>query len=189
MHYLGTKLGALAVGGSIAALVLAAAPAQASTHSAGRWITGPEVVYGAAYGRAATANAPRIPLRLRGVVNTSDLGFVLGNGGGKKHVLRTRAGKLAVQITARTGTTASANRRTCRETFTEDQTFTVLGGRSTRAFAGASGPGAVQVYFAAFAPRYKSGPKKHECDFKTNRVRSKGAVARFLATSVLKVRR
>jgi hypothetical protein len=189
MHHLGMKLGALAAAGSFAALALAAAPAQASTRHASRWITGPEVVYGAAYGRAATANTPHIPLRLRGVVNTSDLGFVLGHGGGKKHALRTRAGKLAVQITGRTGTTARANRRTCRESFNENQTFRVLGGRSTRKFAGASGPGAVQIYFAAFAVRYKSGPKKHECDFKSGRVRSKGAVARFLATSVLKVRR
>ncbi len=59
------KLAALVMAGSTAALVLAATPAMASSHA----ITGPEIAYGAVYGKAATANNPVIPVAWRGLVN------------------------------------------------------------------------------------------------------------------------
>ena len=63
MH-LRMKLAALAMVGGTAALVLAGSPALASSHA----ITGPEIAYGAVYGKAATANNPVIPVTWRGLV-------------------------------------------------------------------------------------------------------------------------
>ncbi|MGP8000206.1 MAG: hypothetical protein ACLPKI_23245 [Streptosporangiaceae bacterium] len=188
MHLLRAKIGAASGLACVAALVLGAVPAAASTHSPSRPVTGPEVVYGAVHGKAANASAPRIPLRLWGLVHTSDPTFVLGNGNGKgsrRHTLRTRAGRLTVLITGKATHVQHANPRTCRESFAQRQRFRVLGGQSTGAFAGASGPGAVQIYFAAFAPRYQHGPKRGQCDFASNTPVNRGAVARFLASIVL----
>jgi hypothetical protein len=178
----------LAAAVSAAALVLSGAPAIASTQSS-HSTTGPEVIYGETAGRAATVTAPPIPLRLRGVVKTHDSGFVLGNGHTRQHELVTPRGNLAVRLTGKHTTTERTDARTCRGVFVEDQTLRVLGGQSTGVFAGASGPGAVQIYFTAFSPRYKSGPKKGQCNFRSNKVRARGALVRFIATAVLTVRK
>jgi len=78
------KLAALAMAGSSAALVLAATPAMASSHA----ITGPEIAYGAIYGKAATANNPVLPVGWRGLVNAQ--GYFSPNGAppkkGKLHI-------------------------------------------------------------------------------------------------------
>jgi hypothetical protein len=66
-------------------------------------------------------------------------------------------------------------------------TVNVVGSKSTGAFAGASGPGAAQIYFAAYAPRFKSGPHKGQCNGKAPPL-AKGAVASFLASAVLTVK-
>ena len=95
-----------------------------------------------------------------------------------------RAG-CTVLVTGKPSHVLRANPRTCRESFTQRQTFRVVGGQSTGQFARTSGPGAVQLYFAAFAPRYTHGPKKGMCDFASNQPRNRGAVARFLASIVL----
>ena len=63
------KLAALAMAGGTAALVLAGAPALASSQAPSS-ITGPEIAYGAVYGKPATANNPVIPVAWRGLVNT-----------------------------------------------------------------------------------------------------------------------
>jgi hypothetical protein len=59
--------------------------------------------------------------------------------------------------------------------------------RSTGAFAGAAGPGAVHVYFGAFRPRYTSGQDKGQCNGNATPL-AKGAVASFLASVVLTVK-
>ena len=59
------KLAALAMVGGTAALVLAGSPALASSNA----ITGPEIAYGAVYGKPATANNPVIPVVWRGLVH------------------------------------------------------------------------------------------------------------------------
>ena len=46
--------------------------------------------------------------------------------------------------------------------------FSGLGGKSTGAFAGASGPGAARIYFTAFEPRYTSGKHKGQCNGNAN---------------------
>lgn len=175
--------GALALTGQPA---LAAVAAQARSQHVR--IIGPEVISGGVTGRAANSNSPHIPLHLRGVVRTIDLGFVLNGGGGRDHAVRTPAGTLWVRRTSRPTSQGTGDPRTCRETFTQDQRFRVLSGRSTGAFAHSSGPGAVQIYFAAFAPRHHRGPKKGQCDFNAQ-PRNRGAFAHFLATIVLTVRR
>jgi hypothetical protein len=184
MHLLRPKSGVLGGLACAATLLLGAAPALASTHSR-RPATGPEVVYGAVHGKAANATAPRIPLRLWGMVHTTDPTFTLGNGGGRRHTLNTRKGRLTVQTMGKPTHVLRVNPRTCRESFTQRQRFRVVSRQSTGEFARTSGPGAVQIYFAAFAPRYTHGPKKGMCNFASNKPQNRGAVARFLADIVL----
>ncbi len=193
MRRLGFRLGVLAVTGGTAALVLAGLPALASTGAASaRGITGPEVISGAVHGKAANANTPRIPLTFRGVVSTRAV-IVLGGGSGphKGSVksISSAAGRFTIRVSAKPQSSQTFSLRTCRETFTEYIPYNVVGSLSTGAFAGASGPGAVQIYFAAFAPRYKSGPKKGQCNTSNNaQPLNRGAVASFLASTVLTIR-
>jgi hypothetical protein len=188
-------LGALTMAGGTAAVVLAGVPALASPHAASphpasaKTRTGPEVISGSVTGKRANANTPHIPLRLRGVVGARDAGFVLGNGHGNSHTLLTSAGKLAVRGIGQQQVSQKANFKTCHATYTVRQTFKVVGSKSTGAFAGASGPGAYQIYFAAFYPRYTSGKHKGQCNTSNNaRPLNRGAVASFLASAVLTVR-
>ncbi len=183
------KLAAVAMAGA-ASVALAGAPALASSHAgAGTARTGPEVIFGAVHGKAALVHSPVIPLRLRGVVNTRS-GVNLGGKGphkGDTKTLRTGAGKLTIMVTRRPQNMHSLNTKTCRASFGTDIRLTVVGSRSTGAFAGASGPGAVQVAFGFTAPRFTSGPKKGQCNFR-GRPKTRGAVASFLGSVVLTVR-
>jgi hypothetical protein len=183
------KLVAVAVAGT-ATIGLAGAPALASSQpGAGTGRTGPEVIAGAVHGKQALLNAPVIPLRLAGVVNTRSVVNLGGRGPhkGATKTLRTGAGNLTVMVTRRPQNTRSLNAKTCRFSFSTDIRVTVVGGKSTGAFASASGPGAVQVTFAATAPRFTSGPNKGQCNFR-GRPKTKGAVASFLGSLVLTVR-
>ena len=179
------KLGVLTVASSIAVLVLAGAPALASSHASAKPVTGPEVISGALYGKAALANNPVVSVTLRGVVNAHGT-LSLASSTSTKHTVATSAGKLVVQGTGKQSS-QTVNLKTCLFTFTQDITFTVLGGKSTGAFAGSSGPGAAQVYFAAFQPKYTSGKHKGQCNTSANPL-AKGAVASFLASVVLTVK-
>ena len=135
MHPLRPKIGVLGGLACAATVVLGAAPAMASTNHSRKPATGPEVVYGAVHGKAANASAPHIPLRLWGMVHTTDPTFVLGNGNGRRHTLRTGKGRLTVLVTGKPSHVLRANPRTCRESFTQRQTFRVVGGQSTGQFA------------------------------------------------------
>lgn len=181
------KLVALGVAGGTAALVLAGIPAQASSHAA-RTRTGPEVIAGSVHGKKALANAPLVPLTLRGLVRTHGIVNLGGPNSVKKHAIRTPAGTLWVKLDKRQ-TSQTANRRTCRVSYTEDDTFQVLGSKSTGAFAGSSGPGAVRLHFGFTLPRYRSGPHKGKCNGSNNaRPLTRGAIGTFLASIVLTVR-
>jgi hypothetical protein len=150
--------------------------------------TGPEVVSGSAHGKAAIANVTPIPLTLAGVVATTDHGFTLGPGGGNTHTLSTAAGKLTVTGFGKTETSQTMSSTTCYFTCTSRQQFTFIPGKSTGRFAGATGPGAYQIFFGAYAPRYTSGKHKGQCDTASNvEPLAKGAVATFLAAGVLTV--
>lgn len=186
MLKLKVSLSALAAAGGVTAVMLAALPAVASSHATAT-LTGPEVISGTVTGKAALANAPVIPLRFAGLVATAakvDLG-----GGGPPHkgqtkTLKTPAGNLTVMVSAKPQTTQSVNPKTCKEAFSQYIVVTVVGGKSTGAFAGASGPGAVQIAFRAIAPKFKSGPNKGKCN-PNGQPSPKGAVATFLASTVL----
>jgi hypothetical protein len=106
---------------------------------------------------------------------------------GSTKTLASKAGKLTIKITSKSTTSQSANAKSCRFSFTEDIPVTVLGGKSTGAFAGAAGPGAVQVKFAATEPRFKSGADKGKCNPNAKPIAST-AVASFLASVVLTVK-
>ena len=161
MH-LRIKLAALAMAGGTAALMLTAVPALAGSHAASNAVTGPEVAYGAVYGKPATANNPIIPVTWRGLVNAH--GVFSTNGPpptkGQHHTFTTSAGNLTVVVTAPPTNSQSFNVKACHFSFTTYVVFAALGGKSTGKFAGTSGPGAVQVYFAGYGPRYTSGPRR-----------------------------
>ncbi|MGP0026418.1 MAG: hypothetical protein ACLPKE_24150 [Streptosporangiaceae bacterium] len=187
MH-LRIKLAALAMAGGTAALVLAGAPALASTQAAGKAITGPEIAYGAVYGKPATANNPVIPVAWRGLVHAH--GVFSTNGPaptkGQHHTFTTSAGNLAVVVTANPTNSQSINVKACHFAFTTRVAFAVVGSKSTGEFHGTSGRGAVLVYFAGYGPRYKSGPHKGQCNTSQNAPElAKGAVASFQLKAVL----
>ena len=179
------KLAALAMAGGTAALVLAAAPALASSNA----ITGPETAYGAIYGKPATANNPTIPVTWRGLVNASGVFSTAGSGPpakGQHHTFTTSAGKLTVVVTAKPTSSQSANLKTCHFVATTRVVFAVVGSKSTGKFHGTSGPGVVVVYFAGYGPKYTSGPRKGQCNTSPNApVLAKGAVASFRFSAVL----
>jgi hypothetical protein len=182
------KLAALGMAGGTAALLLAGAPALASSHATSK-ITGPESAYGVVHGKPATANNPTIPVVWRGLVNANGV-FSTGGAGppkkGQHHTFTTSAGNLTVVVTAKPTSSQTFSSRTCHFTFTTDVVFAALGSKSTGKFARASGPGAVEVYGAGFVPRLKSGPNKGKCNTSPNAPElAKGAVASFLLSAVL----
>jgi hypothetical protein len=168
MQRLGVHLGVLAAVCGVAALTLAGSPALASSrpaggHRAGRSVTGLELIAGSAHGKALTASI-RIPLRLRGVVRAR--GFIR-TGVTKYRAISTSAGRLVIRNTGRRYR-QSLNNRTCRYRQTEKATFRVAGRKSTGAFAGASGPMKLRIYFTVHLPRHKSGKHKGQCDASGN---------------------
>ena len=184
-----TKLMAVAMSGGTAALMFSGVPALASSHAPSRPITGPEIASGAVHGKRATANNPIIPVAWRGLVTAHGV-FSTGGGPapkkGQRHTFITSAGNLRVVVTAKPVNTQHSNVKACHFSFATYVAFRVLGGRSTGKFAGTSGPGAVQVRFAGFGPRYKSGPKKGQCNTSPNAPElAKGAVASFVLSAVL----
>ncbi len=181
------KLAAVAVSSAASVALVAGAPALASSHTS-KAVTGPEVITGTVHGKKALAKAPVIPLRFAGLVTTRSVINLGGSGPHKGSVktFRTPAGNLTVMVTSKPTSHSASNPKTCRFSFSENIPVTVLGSKSSRAFAGASGPGAVQVSFAANAPRFKSGPKKGQCNPKGKPI-AKTAVASFLGSLVLTV--
>jgi hypothetical protein len=184
-----TKLMALAMAGGTAALVFSGVPALASSHAASKPVTGPEIAYGVIHGKPATANNPIIPVAWRGLVKAHGV-FSTGGGPapkkGQRHTFSTSAGNLTVTVTAKPTSTQHVNLKACHISFGTYVVFAVVGSKSTGKFAGTSGPGAVQVSFAGYGPRYKSGPKKGKCNTSSSAPElAKGAVASFLLSAVL----
>lgn len=181
-----------AVAAASAALMLAGGTAFASpagpagpASPAAKMVTGPEVISGAAHGKAALANVTPIPLTFEGVVATTDHGFKLGSGG-NTHTLMTPAGHLTVTAIGKPAQTQTTNKTTCHFTFTQRQQLRFVPGKSTGKFAGATGPAAYQAFFGAYEPRFTSGKHKGECNGNAQPL-VKGAVATFLVAGVLTV--
>jgi hypothetical protein len=167
----------------------AAAPALASSQSADHASTiTPEIAYGAIYGKPATAEFVTIPLSWHGLVDTH--GTFAGHGSpprkGQQHTFPTAAGNLVALVTAPPQQGQTFNASTCHFTYTTTVAFVTVPGKSTGKFAGAAGPGAVKVYFAGYAARYASGPKKGQCNTSPRAPElTKGAVASFVLSAVL----
>lgn len=181
------KLAAAVVAGAASVALAAGGPALASSHaSASRSVTGPEVIAGTVHGKAALAKAPKIPLTWVGLVRTRSVINLGGSGPhqGSVKTFLTPVGKFTVRVSSKPTHSQSFNHKTCRFSFTQDIPVAVVGSKSTGAFAGASGPGAAQVSFAANGPRFKSGPNKGKCNPKGKPI-AKTAVANFLASAVL----
>lgn len=149
--------------GATAIVLAAALPAGASTQSGGygnyEWING------FLAGPGALANAPVVPLRLRGAVNTS--GSINLGGNSSVSPIPTYKGTLTVQH-GNPSPPPQLNDQTCRETETISTWYKVLGSQSSGVFGGASGHGHAVVVFSAIAPRYTSGPDKGQCNFSEN---------------------
>jgi len=175
------KIAALSTVGAAAAMVLTATPALASTA-----VTGPESAYGVIYGKAATANNPVIPTAWYGLVSAHGV-FSTGGSAPKKgqhHTFYTSAGNLTAEVTAPPANQQSQNLKACHFWFATYVDFKIVGG--TGRFAGASGSGAVEVYFAGYGPRYTSGKKKGQCNTSPSAPElAKGAVASFLLSAVM----
>jgi hypothetical protein len=187
MPKLNLTLRTLAATAGAGAILLAAGPALAASSSPAPSITGPEVISGSVHGKAALANAPIIPLKLTGVVAATSKVNLGGNGAPKKgdtKDLITTAGKLTVEITAKPQNTQSINPKTCAASFAQYLQVAIVGGKSTGSFAGASGPGSVQLSFSAILPRYTKGPHKGQCN-PNGEPAPKGAVASFLVGAVM----
>lgn len=184
------KLAGLVAASAASAALITGGTAAASTQASSKTVTGPEVIAGTVHGKAAFAKVTVIPLAWVGLVRTHSVISLGGSGPhkGNTKTLKSPAGNLSVMVSSKPTSHQKLNTRTCRITFRQDIPVTVVGGRSTGAFAGASGPGAVQVTFSAIAPRHKSGPKKGQCNPSGNGS-TKGAYATFLASIVLTVRR
>jgi hypothetical protein len=184
------KLAAIATVSAVSVALAAGVPALASSRpAASTAVTGPEVIAGAVHGKKALANATIIPLTWRGLVNTHSRINLGGKGPhkGSSLTLKTPAGKFAIKVTRKPQSRQAFNGKTCRFSFTEDIVITVVGSKSSGKFAGASGPGAVQVAFAETAPRFKSGPNKGKCNPNGKPI-AKTAVASFLASVVLTIK-
>jgi hypothetical protein len=148
-----------------AAIVLAAAlPAGASTQRADapgnyEWLSG------FLAGPGALANAPVVPLRLRGAVNTH--GTINLGGNSSVTPIPTYKGTLAVRH-GNPSPPPQLDYQTCRETETISTWYKVIGSQSSGVFRGASGSGHAVVVFSAIAPRYTSGKHKGQCNFSQN---------------------
>jgi hypothetical protein len=178
-----SKLAALVMAGGAATLALASTPAIASSTA----VT--ETAYGAIHGKAATANNAVIPLVWRGLVDTHGV-FTSGGGQPKKgqqHTFVTSAGNLTVLVSATPTASQNVNMKACHFAYSLRVRFTIVSGKSTGKFAGASGAGAVLVSGAGYGARYASGPHKGQCDANSNAPEpAKGAVETFQLSANMK---
>ncbi|HEY1822507.1 MAG TPA: hypothetical protein VGG83_21490 [Trebonia sp.] len=185
MRKAAVRIAGLVATASATLMLVGAGIASASPNPGPRHVTGPEIITGSAYGRAALANNPRIPLKLSGLVRATDNNFRLG-GNGNTHTLSTSAGWLTVTTVGRQTTRQTLNPRSCYMTDTIRQSLVFVPRKSTGKFTGASGPGSYQVSFAAYVPRYTSGKHRGACDTNAQPL-ARGAVVNFHAAGVLTV--
>lgn len=181
------RLGALVLAGGAAGLLAVGVPALASSHPASvRTVTGPEIIRGVLHGKAANAVFLNFRLTFQGLVYANSVKLSL-LGPSAQRTLSTPAGKITIQINGQPQVILQANLRTCQAKFTQRQGITVIGSKSTRVFAGASGPGAFQVYRTTYFGRFTSGPNKGQCNRKVRL--NKGAISSVLIGMVLTVRK
>jgi len=171
--------------GATSIMLAAALPASAATqgpasHGNYEWITG------FLAGQGALANAPVVPLKLQGAVNTH--GSINLGGNSSVGKIWTPKGTLTV-LHGNPNPPPQLNYRTCRETTTVSTWYKVLGRQSSGAFWDAQGSGQAVVVFSAIAPRHTWGKHKGQCNFGQNvKPEPYGAYISFHAQGPLHVR-
>ena len=148
----------LAAAGLAAAGCSQSAPATTAALGARASGTDQQTLSGSLTGRAALTNSPAIPLRLTGAVNTSAM-VHLSAARQNPVTFATPRGNLTVRHAQGTGSEKLLSTKTCRFAFGERYQYTVLGGRSTGAFQGATGTGTAVITFSGTLPR-----KDGRCD-------------------------
>ena len=165
MKSLKKVLATASAAGAAGAIVLGASlPASAATQGH-RAPVKYEWIDGFLAGPDALANAPVVPLKLTGAVNTT--GKINLGGNSSVTPIWTRKGTLTVQH-GNPSPPPQFNARTCRVTETITTGYRVLGSKSSGVFWGAQGSGRAVVVFSSIAPRYTHGPRKGQCDFSQN---------------------
>jgi hypothetical protein len=173
----------LAAAGLAAAGCGSSAPAPAASPGAGTSRTGTQAFSGSLAGRAALANSPTIPLRLSGLVNTSAT-VHLGSTRQNPVTFATPRGNLTVRHTPGTESQKLLSAKTCQFAFGQHSQYTVLGGRSTGAFQGATGSGTAVITFTGTLPK-----KGGRCDTNSSaRPSASGLRVSFAAHGPLTVR-
>jgi hypothetical protein len=153
--------GAGAAVGVIAIGLAAALPASAATQGPARHVNY-ESISGYLAGPGALANAPVVPLRLSGAVNTWGSINLGGNSAVSK--IWTAKGTLTVWH-GNPNPPPKLNYQSCRVTYAVSTSYKVLGSQSSGAFRKAQGSGRAVVVFSSVAPRYTSGKYKGQCNF------------------------
>jgi hypothetical protein len=154
--------GAGAAVGVIAIGLAAALPASAATQGPARHHVNYESISGTLTGQGALANAPVVPLRLTGAVNTRGSINLGGNSADSK--IWTAKGTLTVWH-GNPNPPPNLNYASCRVTYSVSTSYKVLGSQSTGAFWKAQGNGWATVVFSSIAPRYSFGKYKGQCNF------------------------
>jgi hypothetical protein len=159
-------------------LGLAASPAASAAVASGK--SGTEVIQGSTTELSViTSNAPVVPLKAHGVVDTYGTINLSGPTNGRS-TLYFRVGNLRVKHT-QTRTKQSFNSKTCVISQVQGGVYTVVAG--TGKFYGAKGHGNYVVDFTAKFPRLKNG----KCNTSPSAVPISGKIS-FLAYGPLSVR-
>jgi hypothetical protein len=154
--------GASAAVGVIAIGLAAALPASAAPAAPARHAVNYEWISGSLTGPGALANAPVVPLRLTGAVNT--WGNINLGGNSAVSGIWTAKGTLTV-LHGNPNPPPRLNYQSCRVTYTISTSYKVLGNQSSGAFRKAQGNGRAVVVFSWIAPRNTFGKYKGQCNF------------------------
>jgi hypothetical protein len=151
------------------AAVLAAAAGLAagcgsSSSTTAATTTGSQAIAGTVSGTAAVANQATVPVRLKGLVNTTGSIKLISNSQQKMATITTGQGNLAVTHTAGHTSTRLLSTKTCKFAVGVRATYTVIGDKSTGKFKNAKGSGNVTLLYTANLPKKSDG----SCDVSSN---------------------
>ena len=166
---------------TVATLTLGLAASSAASAAVASGKSGTEVIQGSTTALAVIkANAPVVPLKAHGVVDTYGT-INLGGATNGRSTLYFHAGNLRVKHTQTSSTKPSFNPKTCVFSQVQGGVYTVVAG--TGKFLGAKGHGRYVVDFSAKFPRLKNG----KCNSSPSAIPVSGKIS-FLAYGPLSVR-
>jgi hypothetical protein len=151
--------------------------------------TGTETMSGTVTGMAAVGSSttgPAIPITMTGPVTATSVFDTPGGNGTKATItFKTDKGNLVVDANAPDANAQPAvNSSTCYFSQVVHATYTVVGGKSTGAFKGATGSGNAAVTFHAYDPKLTNG-KCNESN--SAQPLANGALSSFTASGPLTV--